>query len=595
MVGGIIQIASYGTQDLFLTGNPEITFFRLVYRRHTNFSIEAIRVDFNNEVLFGRTSTSIIPKNGDLIHRVYLNVQLPEINFKKGVSADLPNVEVIDDQAVIDDLIGEEGKLTQAIANYYTIDNFIRVNMLAYRKAKAIFDSDNDDGAVDQMISEINLVFDPLDEEGDIDIDARNRIDTIIETFANLLETIDHGFAINTINLQMISGKYDTNSDKNQFMAEILQAINECIIIKKYFYDVMENYRIQLADAQNENLKFAWIDKIGHSIADQIEVEIGGHVIDRQYGDWLNVWHSLSHSQSQDENYRKMIGDVKLLTTFDRNVKPTYSLSIPLQFWFCRYNGLALPLIALEYHDVGINVRFKRFEECCYVENNRLISLTGVGDDLYLDEIGEDEHVPLHAYLTVEYIYLDSDERKRFAQVSHEYLIEQLTTINFEGITETEFRQTIDGIHPCREIIWTVQKDKYKKNRDGFNRCRWDNYSISDVNKGNPATHSTLIFHGYERSPLLTGNYYNYVQPFNYHSATPSDGINIFSFSISPQEYQPSGSANLSRLSNVILNFKIDPKMYEDGNETVTVTVYLRTYNILRFVSGMAGCAYTTR
>ena len=131
MAGGIIQIASYGTQDIFLSGNPEITFFRVVYRRHTNFSMETIRVDFDNDVLFGYTSTATLPKNADLIQRVYVNIDLPEINFKKGIDAGLHDDVVIpDDNETIARLTsGDEGELTVATNNYHTVDDFIRINI----------------------------------------------------------------------------------------------------------------------------------------------------------------------------------------------------------------------------------------------------------------------------------------------------------------------------------------------------------------------------------------------------------------------------------------------------------------------------------
>src|SRR5438105_1372479 len=83
MSGGMVQIAVYGSQDIYLTGTPQITFFKIVYRRYTNFSIEAIPQQFIGLINFGQEMSSVIEKVGDLMHKTYLEIDLPAINLQK--------------------------------------------------------------------------------------------------------------------------------------------------------------------------------------------------------------------------------------------------------------------------------------------------------------------------------------------------------------------------------------------------------------------------------------------------------------------------------------------------------------------------------
>ena len=212
-----MQLVAYGAQDIYLTGNPQITFFKVVYRRHTNFSMEAIEQTLNGTVSLGNKVSCTVSRNGDLVHRVYLQVDL--------------------------------------------------------------------------------------------------------------------------------SGATSAS-------------------------------------------------EYGHSLIKSVEVEIGGQRVDRHTGEWLHIWNELTQEAGKKEGYKAMIGNVD-----DDSASRT--LYVPLQFWFCRNPGLALPLIALQYHEVKINVEFA-------------------------SSLGNSVTMSSNAKLYVDYIYLDTDERRRFAQISHEYLIEQL-------------------------------------------------------------------------------------------------------------------------------------------------------------------------
>jgi hypothetical protein len=341
----------------------------------------------------------------------------------------------------------------------------------------------------------------------------------------------------------------------------------------------------ELSESYKTNYKFAWVDKLGHSIIDYIELYIGGKKIDKHYGMWLNIWNDLMGKQLQDDHYSQMIGDVPELTTFDRTTKPSYELKIPLQFFFNQYSGLALPMISLQYSDVSLRVKLRKFSECAYIEadeNNTSVSL---------DDILENQCLDLTASLLVEYAFLDSYERRKFAQSSHEYLIRQLQINYEENLKNKKYTVDLDFNHPCTGLIWVIQRDSLMKNPDGHTKCHWTTYTTEPNSDINPIISSKLILNTQVRCEEMDSVYYNHVQPTERCQNSPSAGINCYWFSLFPNEQQPSGTCNMSRISKIRLELTIDP-FYYDNDETYTITVFTLNYNILRIIGGIGGTAY---
>merc|ERR1711968_334478 len=316
-----MQLVAYGAQDIYLTGNPQITFFKVVYRRHTNFSMEAIEQTFNGSADFGKRVTCTVSRNGDLMHKVYLQVTVPAC-----VTGYVPN-------------------LGQAL------------------------------------------------------------------------------------------------------------------------------------------IKFA-------------EVEIGGQRIDKHYGDWMHIWNELSQEAGKKVGYNDMIG-----AALGANSEET-DLYIPLEFWFCRNPGLALPLIALQYHEVKINIEFRALSELTATAG---LSLSA-------------------ASLYVDYIYLDTDERRRFAQVSHEYLIEQVQFTGDESVSSVSNKIKLNFNHPCKELVWVVQRDA----------AGVEKFDYTDASGLNPVLIANLQLNGHDRFSERMGRYFNLVQPYQHHTNVPKTGINVYSFGLKP-------------------------------------------------------------
>jgi len=569
MSGGLIQIVAHGSQDLYLTGTPEITFFKVVYRRHTNFSIESVRINFDDPVGFGLESSLTVPKVGDLIHKTYLEVILPEINLQRLMTN-------MDSQPAVE----------EAESNFVIVTDFMSINRKAYVSAFDIFQADNITNST-QIINTVNDIFnEPGNQE-------------IIEDFRILLNNFPTApFNYDEISMQSIITGFSQGDNKNDIFNAMTIGIDKSIKTQNFFFNDLKTKRETLEDESNENIKFAWVDRIGHAIFEEIEIYIGGQKIDQHLSDWLNVWYELSANRNMEDTYFKMIGNVEELTNFNREVKPYYRLKIPLQFWFCRFSGLAIPLVALEYHDVRFCVRFRKIEQVAYIETGQMVKFSNSnGDGIFLDEVPSELGLNIEATILIDYIYLDDSERRRFAQSSHEYLIEQIQVLEINDIFQDNIQCVLNTFtHPSKELIWVTQKVRFTKNLSGYNRLRWDNYSLTEENKGNPIKFTTIDFHSFNRVPRLDGNYYNYVQPYQHHSTTPSDGINVYSFSIFPEEQQPSGTANLNRLTRVVLFLELDESLFIEPNEEINkfnIRIYTRGNNILRVISGMAGTSYT--
>ena len=440
MGGGLLQLVAYGAQDVYLTGNPQITFFKVVYRRHTNFAMEAIQQTFSGIPNYGNTVYCQISRNGDLIHRTYLEV---------GVNATAAT------------------KLAIPSASY--------VNYLGLRLLKSV------------------------------------------------------------------------------------------------------------------------------------SIEIGGQQIDKHYSDWLYIWNELSLPRGKRYAYDTMVGadrDALNNATYSTSSDIT-TLYIPLEFWFCRNIGLALPLIALQYHEVKIKIEFESATNCLYAPGGTTATSLG---DYKLD----------NPNLWVDYIYLDTDERRKFAQLSHEYLIEQLQFTGQEAIASTTVKTKLNFNHPCKELVWFIAKDT------DANAYNWFNYTTkstavtsllttnaalnenlmqTDINyiaattsgPSNPVKTAKLVLNGNDRFYERPGRYFNLIQPYQHHENIPANaGINVYSFSLKPEEHQPSGTLNMSRIDTAVLNLTFEADIstaYKSSD--YTLFVYAVNYNVLRILSGMGGLAYS--
>ena len=321
-------------------------------------------------------------------------------------------------------------------------------------------------------------------------------------------------------------------------------------------------------------------------IIESVELEIGGQRIDFHLGHWLLAWNNLTNSKNKLDALvppHSNLTDEKD-SLFPEQMTKTDSLYIPLQFFFCRNPGLALPLIALQYHEVKINIIF----------NN----------DTIVDNI---EDIELYS----NYIYLDVDERRRFAQTSHQMLIDQLQYTEDNILSKSSLR--INFNHPVKELIWVYQTDLNKwgyYDYDGKPDHVDLHAPLVHVGLPDPNPHkeffttAQLKLNNQDRFSPRPPEFFRFVQPYQFHTRVPHIPIYVYSFALKPEEHQPSGTCNFSRIDNAYLNFvktdvgNGDPVSDGAGGTTnnisdLTIKLFAVNYNVLRITSGMGGLAFS--
>ena len=513
MGGGLLQLVAYGAQDAYITGNPHITFWKVMYKRHTNFAMESMRVNFTGAPTWGQRSVVVVKRNADLMYRTYLELTLPD-----------------------------------------TTSPSISWTLGAARR-------------------------------------------------------------------------------------------------------------------------------LGYLMIDRVEIEIGGQIMDRHYGEWLFLWESLSAPYDQSVKLDSMLGGNQggsTSTLTSCNGRPSV-LYIPLSFWFNRNPGLALPLIALQYHEVHFNFYFRKATDLVYGTPGTAGTIPSQAALL---------PAPREAALYIDYIYLDTEERRRFAQQTHEYLIDQLQYGLQQTLTNANTRIDLTLNHPVKELVWVFQDAR--KCDCGSTTSIADGYtqpfSYDDI-----AGRCRIQINGQDRFDERYGDYFWKVQPYQHHSGggffpsredvitasistatatlctitsnvltvpsgsslsgtirigmlitgtgvtngtyvtafgTGSGGvgtyivnspqtvssfsatftlqdddlpqsnpINVYSFALKPEEHQPSGTCNFSRIDTTTLVF--DSKVnggvgtYPTPAYPYLFRLYAVNYNIFRVMSGMGGLAYS--
>ena len=395
---------------------------------------------------------------------------------------------------------------------------------------------------------------------------------------------------------------------------------NGDLIHRVYLQATLPQVRLQSSDGSGA--QFRWLNWVGHNLINNVYIEIGGQQIDKHYGDWLQIWNELTQEAGKQAGYADMVGNVPALVNLlvqggedcdaacvsntepnasQEVVKcaPEYTLYIPFQFWFNRNPGLALPLIALQYHEVKVWLEFEEIQNLCWDFSNATTYTHAIRDRVSTAGL-------VSASLYVDYIYLDTDERRRFAQVSHEYLIEQLQFTGGESVTSSANKIKLNFNHPTKELVWVVQRDSFVSCDDGtvnpwkgqqpFNYSDWwdrsvleSGYSVTRVEGMagyNPVVTAKIQLNGHDRFTEREGRYFNLVQPYQHHTNIPAVGINVYSFALKPEEHQPSGTCNFSRIDNATLLLTL-------SNNTVgsvlsaQVRVYAVNYNVLRIMSGI--------
>lgn len=377
---------------------------------------------------------------------------------------------------------------------------------------------------------------------------------------------IERDYNLGSLNLE----DYINRSINTTFNEEISSLLGNEINLLNTNNDLYEEYKINIENVLNRELvpEFSWINNLGNFIFNSVDLYFNDLLIDKIYNDWNNIWHELNCDYDKKELLEKMIGSTKDLTTLNSDVKSSKNLILPLNFWFCRYQGLNIPLIAMPYVNIFLKFDIASLEDLVRKDSGTKVNMES----------------DFEMKLISNYIYLDENERKLFAEARHEYLIEQIQFNGIQNINTLNPRFNIYFRNNVKDIYWILLNNNnlYNKNRG--------NYSLNDDdNSGNPILSTEILLNNLKLVEL-DGSYTNYVIPYERYVSTPSDGINIYSFNLNSYVYQPSGSLNFSMLDKIEMKMKLNTNV--NLNSNAKVLVFANSYNILRIMSGLAGLAF---
>lgn len=354
--------------------------------------------------------------------------------------------------------------------------------------------------------------------------------------------------------------------------------------------------------AATQPASVAWTNSLGHALIREVSIEIGGQKIDKHYGEWLEIWDELTQVAEKRNGYNHMVGKYATSVGLIGNAASSRIYYIPLMFWFNRNPGLSLPLIALQYHEVKLLVEFRTSAEL-------IVGLTAAGDRDQASNttsIRDSSGVSLvNASFWVDYVYLDTEERRRFAQMAHEYLIDQLQYSGPESITldQVSQKKRINYNHPVKELIWTVSREENFSMGTAYND--WFNYSAALPGTPTPSDATDLMadalirLNGHDRFSLRPQTYFRLVQPYQHHTRIPEKHIYVYSFGLRPEEHQPSGTVNMSRIDNaelvmdLVSTANLPAPASQWVNKPGRISIWAPNYNVLRVMSGMGGLAYS--
>lgn len=474
--GAVMQIVSYGAQDVHLVSDPEITFFKASYQRHTNFALESVEQSFTGEASFGKRVTCNLTRTGDLVSGLTLQLSVPALD-----------------------------------RSWFTI------NGVDLTDAQAVLDAN--------------------------------------------------------------SGSLTTTDDVAA-------------------------------------LKPSYVQSLGHAVIQDVSLEIGGQTVDKQYGLWMEILSEHTLSESKYEQFGRMVGRYPNLgqAAVAATVPQTYF--VPLQFWFCRNPGLALPLASIQFHDIRVTIQFRPMEQCVIMT--------------FGDKYAPGDVVPAvapaarsnihfeYCQLFGEYVYLDKAEREMFATKPQEYLIEQLQFNGEESVQlntgNPTVRHEMNFSHPVKELVWVLQQSSVATPGTGdMLKNDWFNFGQNDLVTLSPDAMNglpddlidnslkavQLQLNNYDRISPRPGNYFRLEQPYRHHTRIPKKSIYSYSFALKPEEHQPSGSINMSRMDTARLSYRLGSSKHAElspfgSGKTATFYLFAVNYNYLKVSNGMAGILYAS-
>lgn len=420
----------------------------------------------------------------------------------------------------------------------------------------------------------------------------------------------------------------------------------------------------------NNLIPFGWAQEIGTKIIQDILIRVDGSVLDTQRGDFMKMYSDLFFAGTEKANWNKCIGNEPFMLNSGQNLSNDITsqtlainarrLYIPLLFWYCLNSGLSIPLIALQYNEVYIDCNFSPLNELIRI-GNPLVSPTQLFGDYknsefnitirnYLLSLGYDQtnvfyyftqnNWQSNTFVIGNYIFLGDDERKMFAQTTHEYLITQTQFNLFQGLKAGPNYLETTFTHPVKEIIWFLTNDRLYLSNDWYNISGLDDrhsfaywqsqqpyfafqefyepelsyikenftnfvnsVKAQSVYKLTPQQTQTYfgnyyaimetfqpVFNNNDRMTVQEQGFYSNLQPFKYHSGYAPPGLYVLSFALNPEDHQPSGTQNFSRLD--YQEFRVNIYNTYPIENRYNCYMFAVSYNVFRVMAGMGSTVF---
>jgi hypothetical protein len=487
MTAGLIQLVSYGAQDVYMIHNPEITFFKIVYRRHTNFSTEPIQHNFNTITDFSKTSTCIVTRHADLIRKIYLVVTLPEVvnllnnnlTFRwvnKIGYAIIKKIELEIGADVINELYGDWLNIWYELTTYNNLDSIIGnvEELTSFSKSKKCY----------KLFIPLEFWFNKTTGLSlpSICLDYNNIKINVEFTEINKLFQVGPTHFVFIKNSVVNFKKYEQINDNMIYVD--FDNVN-----KKLYYNKINNSKISNCELIGQETGFSVI-------------------IDQEEEDDLSNFENLEDLEDLED-----------------------------------LSNLNNKIIIKEHNNI----------------NNNVANL-----NLQLKD----------CFLLVEHVFLDNEERAKFTQTKHEYLIDQVQYLGEKTLSNSQELIKLNFTQPVRELYWVISDNNDKISFEYLNKIK----------------RATLMFNGLERLTLRDNDYFSKINTYYYHTRSPEFEISSYSFSQNPEDNsQPSGAVNFTLLDDVRLKLELNLEY----NEQIKIRIYALSYNIFRVDKGLSGVLFS--
>lgn len=563
-----IKVLTSSADNIFITDNPEITFFKSVYRRYSNFAIDVINVEFDSNVNYSSFSEIVLPKRGDLLSKIYLEITLPECYFE------IKDTEYID------------------IETYKTtillFQNFFTINI---KKINDYVNTYQSLGILNQWITDINTDYLNFDIYNDISFN-----ETIIHTIEFINSTFNKNYSVsktyssNILNINC----FDSYTNDIEYELQIILENN------KDFYYLLNSvfHKNYLQQFKDNSYNYAWVKNIGYSILDYVDLYIGDLKITRDYGQMMFIDNHITKTKKEVELLDTLTGNIESLTTFNNRKKDEYTIILPLSFWFCQNYSLSLPLSNLNYEDVILRFKFREYKNLAYIEKPNILDISNSIDDEIENRYGNDlfDNSKIKMNLIVEYIYVNTYERRFISQNKYSSIILQKQI--YEEVIDNRLYNLKENVklnirinnfaHPSKGIIWFMQPTNYFYNYDKFTECKYCDFTIDNKS---PFKYSSI----YINSNLLIKQnsiYFEYVQPYEHLKSTGLNGVYSYWFSLLPSEIQPTGNINFSKIKELMLTLEFDKNINIQLLDNFIFKCFTINYNILEIENGFVNLLY---